>query len=314
MFTERGVTLIPLAEGVRYFVEQATREADAPVCVVGPTTPLSAPEPGAGSAERVLERDLATLAGSPVLAAHSFDRVPVLPAAAAIGAALNAVNRTLPGVPSGARDFSVHKGIVFDDQAPANLRIGVRPEEGTDTVRVSVLDDRGRPRYGATVVVGGRTEPERLTGLPSLEAGTPASCYEDGTLFHGPALRGVTRVLDPGERLVLACRLQDAEFGDGAWRAPGYSPVLSDLLLQAVLVWARVHRDEAVLPTSVGAVDLVSDLPSDEPFVVIVDEAAATSSGLECTVTACAPDGRVLQRLRGVEAVPSPGLGAKFTS
>ncbi len=315
MFAERGVTLIPLAEGVRYFVEQFTRDEDAPVCVVGPTTPLSAPESTRPrKSEVVLERELAPLSSSPVLTDHSIGGSPVLPATAAIGAALNAVHRTLPAEWNGVRDFSVHKGVRFDEGSPSLLRMLLRPEEGRSAVRVGISDGEGRPRYGATVLAEGSPPPARLTGLPSPEGGEPVSCYEDGTLFHGPSLRGLTRLLDPGERLVLACRLPDTELGDGAWRAPGYSPVLSDLLLQAVLVWARVHRDEAVLPTAVGEVRLVTDLPDDEPFLVVVDEVSTTTSGLKCNVLAWSPGGRGLQRLREVQAVPSPGLGAKFVT
>lgn len=323
MFAERGIALIPMDEGVGRFVEQfdAARGGDT-VCLVGPDAPLSTAEPVPLPAEGlVFHRGLAGTAADPVTADHAIGGSPVLPAAAAIGGALGAVRRTAPGTEAnGVRGFAVYKGVVFDRDAPAELRVRVRPpnrESSDDTAsmyEVAMLDDTGRPRYGARVRTGPAPVPPRLTGLPRPGSGTPAPYYEDGTLFHGPSLRGITEVLDPGDgksRMVLAARL-DETGALGPWRSERYSPVLADLLLQAVLVWARVHHGEAVLPTAVGAVDLVEALPADEPFLLVVDEGERSGSGLRCTVTACDLDGRVLQRFDAVEAVPSPGLDAKF--
>ncbi len=318
MFAERGVTLIPVEEGVGYFVEQfsAERAADT-VCVVGPNAPLSvreaAPLPAGGL---VLRRDLAATAADPVVADHAIGGVPVLPATAAIGGLLGAVHRAVPGARiTSVRGFQVHKGVVFDEDRPHALELTVRQDgEAPASYDVAVRDDAGRPRYRALLVAGPDPAPARMTGLPRGEGEAPVPYYEDGTLFHGPALRGITGVLDAGRRLVLAARLADPGIARGAWRAPGYSPVLSDLLLQAVLVWARLHRGEAVLPTAVGEAELLAPLPEDEPFRLVVDAVAETASGIRCTVTACTPDGRVLQRLREVEAVPSPGLAAKFAA
>ncbi|MFF5343916.1 SDR family NAD(P)-dependent oxidoreductase [Streptomyces althioticus] len=317
MFAERGVTLIPVEEGVRYFVEQfsAERAADT-VCVVGPRSPLSAREPAplpAGGL--VLRRGLAATAADPVIADHAIGGVPVLPATAAVGGLLGAVHRAAPGTRvTSVRGFQVHKGVVFDDGRPDVLETTVRQVDGAPQFEVSVRDGSGRPRYRALLVAGAAPAAARVTGLPQGGDGAPAPYYEDGTLFHGPALRGITGVLDAGRRLVLAARLADPGIARGAWQAPGYSPVLSDLLLQAVLVWARAHRGEAVLPTAVGEVELIAPLPAGEPFRLVVDAVSETASGIRCTVTACTPDGRVLQRMREVEAVPSPGLAAKFAA
>ncbi|URN13869.1 polyketide synthase dehydratase domain-containing protein [Streptomyces radiopugnans] len=107
-------------------------------------------------------------------------------------------------------------------------------------------------------------------------------------------------------------RLPERPIADGAWQAPGYSPVQTDLLLQAVLVWARLHRGQAVLPSAIGEVLRHAELPGGQTFLVVVDGVAETAGGIRCTVTACTPQGRVLLECRGVEAVHAPGLEAKF--
>ncbi|WP_205616879.1 SDR family NAD(P)-dependent oxidoreductase [Streptomyces sp. OM5714] len=323
MFAERGIQLIPLDEGVGYFVEQFSKERAADtVCVVGPDSPLSAREAFPLAQDGVvMHRRLAATAADPVITDHAIGGVPVLPATAAIGGMLNAVDRAVPGAEiTAVRGFAVHKGVVFDDAQPSGLRLAVRPGgAGTPNTAgqvydVTVHDDSGRPRYRAEVVRGARASLPPVSGLPDPGSGKPVAYYEDGTLFHGPSLRGITAVLDPGKRTVLAARLDAPRLAAGAWEVPGYSPVLSDLLLQAVLVWARIHRGEAVLPTAVGEVELVAELPAGGSFLLIVDQVAETAGGIRCTVTACTTDGRVLQRLRDVEAVPSAGLGAKFQS
>lgn len=315
MFAERGVPLIPLEEGVRYFTEQfgADHGGDT-VCVVGPVTPLSAPEPAALPAGGVeLHRSLTPLDGDPVLADHAIGGHPVLPATAALGAVLNAVRQVLPGTRvNRVTGFAVHKGLVLDDRRPAGLRLAVRPAGTPEAWEVAVRDGDGRPRYRARAEAGALPPAPALTGLPAPGTGRPVTAYTDGTLFHGPRLRGLTEVLDGGRRMVLTCRLPDAPIADGAWQVPGYSPVLADLLLQAVLVWARAHRGQAVLPSAVGEMRRYAELPGAQEFLVVVDEVAETSGGIRCTVTACTAQGRVLLEFRGVEAVHAPGLDEKF--
>ncbi|MFI9815031.1 type I polyketide synthase [Saccharothrix variisporea] len=287
MFSERGVTLIPLATGVDFFTEQFTAQRSADVVtIVGPDTPLSTRE--ITTETGTVRRSTAPLVGDPVLADHAIGGVPVLPATAAIGALLGTARQL--------KDFAVLKGITLGDDRPESLDFVTRPDH------VLVRDEGGRPRYRATVVPG-TPAPERI---PNLDGpATPYDPYATGALFHGPSLRGITDVVsDVDSRLVLRCQLPDAEIAGGAYRAGDYSPVLADLLLQAALV--RVHRAQGVnsLPTAVAAVQVHGPLPDGEPFLVVVEP----ESGTRATVTACALDGRVLLRFKGVDVVPSTTL------
>jgi hypothetical protein len=301
------------------------------VTVLGPTTPLSTRMRTVPDAPVVVERDLAGLAADPVVADHVVGDLPVLPAAVGLGWALAATERLTGGVVRGVRDFAVHKGVVFDGTERRRFQLEARPAQGGAVVAIRSLDAAGtpRPHYAATVILGADPATEAglsgrpaVPGLPSPGGGRDAAgLYADGTLFHGPALRGVRRVLaEDGNRLVLECSLVAHRPAGGAFDARLYSPVTADLLLQAALVWVRLFRGVASLPTAVSRAELYEALPNGGPFLVVVEPAAADSagsangSGATLDVTACALDGRVLTRLSGVSVVSTPHLAGKFTA
>ncbi|GGO92421.1 type I polyketide synthase [Wenjunlia tyrosinilytica] len=324
VFEERGITLIPVATGTRMFTEQfAADRGDDVVTVLGPTTPLSVRETGRPTAV-VLERRLTDLAADPVVTDHVVGGVPVLPAAVALGWAIGAVERVTGGIVRQVRDFAVHKGVLFDGTEQHRFQLEATPA-GSDTTEVVIrsIDGSGavRPRYAAGLVLGPDPALEAarptVAGLPALGGGRDAGgFYTDGTLFHGQALRGVRRVSAEDEnRLVLECSLSELRPAGGAFGSALYAPGSADLLLQAALVWMKLFRSTASLPLSVAKAELHEALPDGSPFLVVVEPVtAAGGSSASLTVTACAPDGRVLTRLTGVNVVSTPQLAAKFVS
>ncbi|WP_406267219.1 SDR family NAD(P)-dependent oxidoreductase [Streptomyces sp. NBC_00191] len=320
VFQERGITLIPADTGAQMFTEQfAPEHAGDVVTVLGPTTPLSEPERTVPTATVTVERNLGELAGDPILTDHVIGDSPVLPAAVALGWAIGAVERAGATEVRQVSDFSVHKGIVFDGTQPEQVSLAMTPAKDTVKVAIRATDTEGvaRPRYAATVAPGTTLADATVAGLPALGSGRDAAgFYSDGTLFHGPALRGVRRVLAEDEsRLVLECELPELRPAGGAFGGSRFAPGTADLLLQAGLVWVRLFRGTAGLPLSVGRADLHHPLPDGEPFLIVVEPAPSGSSiGASLTITACAPDGRVLTRFDGVSVVSAPQLAAKFIS
>ncbi|MFI1186281.1 SDR family NAD(P)-dependent oxidoreductase [Streptomyces californicus] len=321
VFRERGITLIPVADGARMFADQfePARAGDV-VTVLGPTTPLSSRDRSGTFAGGTVTRSLAGLAASPLVADHVIDAVPVLPAVVAMGWALGAVEHADGRRAVRLRDFAVHRGIVFDGTEPDACRLVMTPAGGGGDVKVAVQSSAGstvRPHYAATVVVGGPAPAAPVTaGLPAPGTGADAAgLYTDGTLFHGPALRGLRRILaDSESRLVLECEAGPADGDDGssAW----FAARSADLLLQAALVWVRKFRGTAGLPLGVGGVELYGPLNPGEVFLVVVEPAEGTGRGgpdSRLDVTACTPDGQVRARFTAVSVVSAPQLAAKFT-
>ncbi|MFE5812830.1 SDR family NAD(P)-dependent oxidoreductase, partial [Streptomyces sp. NPDC056479] len=320
VFRERGITLIPVDTGARLFTEQFAHERAADVVtVLGPTTPLSEPERPAATGPVTVERELDALPGHPIVTEHVIGEAPVLPAVVALGWAIGAVERGAGTEVRQVRDFEVHKGIVFDGTQPDRLALTMSPAGGTVQVAIRSTDAKGavRPHYAAVVAPGGAPAPATVTGLPALGGGRDADAlYTDGTLFHGPALRGIRRILAEDEaRLVLQCELAELRPEGGAFGGSRFAPGTADLLLQAGLVWVRLFRDSASLPLGVARAELHHPLPDGAPFLIAVEPAkGSTSTTASLTITACAPDGTVLARFDGVRVVSAPQLAAKFIS
>ncbi|MGF6827341.1 NADP-dependent 3-hydroxy acid dehydrogenase YdfG [Kitasatospora sp. MAP12-9] len=323
MFASRGVDLVPLATGTGIFAEQFTAEhADDVVIVAGPTGPLSAPAPMANSSA-VVDRSLTGLVAEPMLADHRVGGSAVLPATMALGAVLNVVEATTGTAVTQVRSFKVFKGVVLGDQGPARLRLAVgtgpKSAAGELDVLVSAVDEAGtsRPAYGATVADGATTAPADrgdLAAAARATTGTDAAhLYQDGTLFHGPALQGLRRVLDSSpERLLLAASLPASDSAKGAYGSAVHHPAQADLLLQAGLVWVRLFRGTASLPLEIERITLHAPLPADQEFLIAVENVIPGNSGVVATVTATTLDGRVLQVLEGVALIEDPELDGKF--
>ncbi|QIS14036.1 SDR family NAD(P)-dependent oxidoreductase [Nocardia arthritidis] len=316
MFRERGVALIPLADGARMFAEQLTeaRSRDL-VCVIGPSTPLSGPPPTVPAPDRpvCLHRSLGAVASSRALADHAIDGVPVLPATAALGAILNVVTQVDPrSEPRSAAGFKVLKGVVFDTP-PGPLQFTVSVGDSDGEASVLVTDEADRPRYRATTarLVG---SVERRIGLPDLDGGQAVDWYADGTLFHGPSLRGLRGLLADGEEMVFRAQLPAANFAAGAYGTDRYHPLLADVLLQAVEVYIRRHLGQPCLPAGIGAAELYGPLPDDLPFYIVVGELSGAAPQVGCTVAAYDRDGHLLLRFRDMELVCAPALAEKFAA
>lgn len=313
LFRERGVPLIPLAEGAHLFAEQFTepRSRDL-VCVIAPAAPLSGPPAPANQEFPVrVRRAIDAIATTSAMADHAIGDRAVLPATAALGAILNVVTRTGYLEPRTVHGFTVHKGVVFDDTVKALSFTMTEP--GTDgRVPVLVTDEAGRPRYRATVAAHGAVAAQ-IPDLPALDGGQDlADRYADGTLFHGPSLRGVRALLTDGPRMVLRAQLPAANFAVGAYGSDRYHPLQADVLLQAVELYIRHHIGQPCLPSAIGAAELYAALPDDQPFYVVVTDLGGSSPQHRCTVGAYNTDGHPLLRFLDVDVVCAPALAEKF--
>ncbi|MFK4597212.1 SDR family NAD(P)-dependent oxidoreductase [Streptomyces pristinaespiralis] len=353
MFASRGVELVPVETGAGIFAEQftAARGHDT-VIVAGPLKPLSAP-PADGTAPRpaslLVDRTLADIAAETVLADHAIDGKPVLPATAALGALINTAE-TATGKPvTEVSRFKVFKGVVLDGEsngsgssnADANgsgngtgtsgraqgagrLRLFMEPGQGAGPGSVDVLasavDDAGRsrPAYGGVLGTdpadgGPADRPDLVRAAGAADRTDAAHLYRDGTLFHGPTLRGIRGVLAADERLLLlVARLGDTRPARGAYHGRFHSPVLADLMLQSALVWVRRFRNRACLPMEIARARYFAPLPADQEFLIAVENVVAGPAGITCSVTALDREGRVLQVMEGVSVVEDPQLEGKF--
>jgi NAD(P)-dependent dehydrogenase (short-subunit alcohol dehydrogenase family)/acyl carrier protein len=318
MFNERGITLVPVPVGAGMLAEEFTtgRQADQ-VVMFGPVAALSEPAVGLPSTELRLRRTLAGLGSSAALQSHQLGGSPVLPLTYALGLALNAVEQVTGSAAVSAEDVRLLNGVVFDASVPEALQV-VLSSTDPDTVRVRIEDADGghRPRYSVAAISVAEQAGTATPGS-ALDPATPVqdlSVYTDGTLFHGPALRGVRGQLPSSDgTLQLLCQLAGTAEGEASWSAARYSADLTDLALQACLVWLRQEAGQPSLPTAIGEVTLLRRVASDSAFRLAVT-GRVTTSGASCDVSAYAGDGSLLAQLRNVVLVVSPNLAAAFGS
>ncbi|MDQ2588931.1 SDR family NAD(P)-dependent oxidoreductase [Saccharothrix yanglingensis] len=328
VFAARGVDLLAPDTGARLFVERfaAGRAAEARLLAGTPEaltgTPAPMPTPALTAA-----RDLTGVEDTEVIRAHRIGAHPVLPATFGLGWLVNVAERANPGLRVVAcRGFEVHRGVVFDGDHEREYAVDLDPgevEDGRLVLRARVRAAGGaapiaRSHYAGTLVLAAgdpRTErlPEVRDHVPGTGPDDALAWYADGTVFHGPRLQGMRRLLDrSGDRLVVECRLADDAAGSGAFAGHRYSAVLTDLLLQCGAVLGLWRTGRAGLPLGVELVECFAPLPDDEPFVVVAREVRSTATSSTVDVTACNRDGTVLMRLSGVSVIQTADMAAKF--
>ncbi|MFF7097355.1 beta-ketoacyl synthase N-terminal-like domain-containing protein [Streptomyces rubradiris] len=313
LFRGQGVPVLTREEGCGHLLD-LTRQASGvdAVAVIGPTVaPVRRTDRLPGTVRAT--RSLRGTQYEPVLRDHSFGGFPLLPLTAAVGWGLNVLERSLGGQTRvrACHDFRVRRGLYFDGSQPGQATaVAVRREDGSGArLTIEAADGSPHPCYEADYLWDPEppAPPARLTVPTGRLDGPFHRAYEEGFLFHGPALTGLRDVLsDTPERLVLSARMPDPVLSAGAFATPLFSPGLSDLLLQAAALLVRSHHHRACPPLSVRSVELFAPLPDDVPFLVVADLEDITPVSAHCTVTACTPGGDILQRWSGVTLVNLP--------
>ncbi|WP_410872115.1 SDR family NAD(P)-dependent oxidoreductase [Nocardia sp. A7] len=330
VFLARGVALLGMDAGARMFAEQfAPGRADDVSVLVGPAAPLATAVTLAATSPFISYRDLAPLAADPVIGDHRVGQFPVFPAAAGLGWAINVVERANPGLRVvECTGFEVLRGIVYDGKDERSYRLEVQAGEVTgDRLGVTVWirsDEPGKAlapsHFTATFVLAAETLPApALSGWSGYAIGegpeNGLEVYRAADLFHGPLLQGVRRILERAQRrLVVECRLADTRIGTGNYAGALHSPVLADVAIQSGALLGVWFMNSACLPLSIGRIEYFAPLPDDSPFVVVVDDLRANANGTEVTVTvtACDPNGTVLQRYCDLAVIATPEMTEKF--
>jgi hypothetical protein len=141
----------------------------------------------------------------------------------------------------------------------------------------------------------------RLEGLDAHELPPfePHPYYAEGLFFHGPTLTGIGPELAAGPgRVVALARLAAPSLLGCSGRQ--YNGAAADLLPQGALLLGRRLTGRRSLPMKVDAVEVFAALPDDEPFLIVAELDEQRALDNRYTVSACAPDGRVLQRWKGL--------------
>ncbi|EGT3626271.1 KR domain-containing protein [Morganella morganii] len=280
---------------------------------------------------------------------HCINGNPVLPTVCAIQWMREAAFDVLKQ-PVKVQSYKLLKGIIFDtavlqngvleSAAPITLELELAPIALTDKAAKdsdeclsgqfnALISFEGRSQYQAILVIDDAPSDNFATNskatafdahsLAELSAITTASSlYSDGTLFHGPRLQGIESVVKFDDTsLVAKVSLPHVALADCGSFVPNLAPKGSqafaeDLLLQAMLVWARLKYGAASLPSSIG--EFISHAPfafGDKGYLVL-EVVKHSGRALEANITLYHQDGRLSCEMSNAKVTISKNLNGAF--
>ncbi|MGI2199277.1 beta-ketoacyl synthase N-terminal-like domain-containing protein [Shewanella baltica] len=232
----------------------------------------------------------------------------------------------------------------LENGAPITLELELAPIALTDKAAKdkdkclsgqfsALISFEGRPQYQAILVVDDAVDDaandylatnskatafdaHSLAGLSAIT--TASSLYSDGTLFHGPRLQGIESVVKFDDAsLVAKVSLPHFALADCGSFVPNLAPKGSqafaeDLLLQAMLVWARLKYGAASLPSSIG--EFISHAPfafGDKGYLVL-EVVKHSGRALEANIALYHQDGRLSCEMNNAKVTISKNLNGAF--
>ncbi|MCU8016419.1 phosphopantetheine-binding protein [Shewanella sp. SM72] len=241
-------------------------------------------------------------------------------------------------------DTAVLQNGVLESEAPITLELELAPIALTDKAAKdsdeclsgqfnALISFEGRPQYQAILVVDDAVDDaasehlatnskatafdaQSLAGLSVIT--TAGNLYSDGTLFHGPRLQGIESVVKFDDASLIAkVSLPHVALADCGDFVPNLTPKGSqafaeDLLLQAMLVWARLKYGAASLPSSIG--EFISHAPfafGDKGYLVL-EVVKHSGRALEANITLYHQDGRLSCEMNNAKVTISKNLNGAF--
>ncbi|GGP99595.1 type I polyketide synthase [Shewanella ulleungensis] len=356
MFVERGVYVIPLEAGANLFAHSLLSSQGVQMLIGSDmqgsaSQDATAKKPNANTLPHAegsltfsasyLATDSKTITVTRVLQRNELEFVndhriagnPVLPTVCAIQW-MRETAQTLCHMPVSIADYKLLKGVIFDTDQAHLLQLQLtQTDTGLSALISSCVlnepDTTMKPQYQATLVVNDALTPtavaqsplsatmlQQLAQMPTIQAGN--TLYQNGTLFHGPRLQGIKKVLSfDDEQLVCQVKLPLIDLAD----CPGFAPssvaggsqlFAEDLLLQAMLVWARLKYDAASLPSSMGQFITVAPFVGGDQGYIQLEVLKHSGRMLMANVSLYHQDGRLSCQMREAKITISKTLNQAF--
>ncbi|MCE9678138.1 phosphopantetheine-binding protein [Shewanella sp. AS1] len=277
-----------------------------------------------------------SLSKLPFVEDHCIGGNPVLPTVCALQWMRQAASEQY-GDLFAVQNYKLLKGIIFDSEAEQTLVLTLTPayQESGFVVIEALISCDGRPQYQAKLVpqtcVSGAAE---LADIQAVVKQTPITdknaLYRDGTLFHGPRLQGLDKVHSFDDLgLMVSCELptmpqnqphnqqQNQLQSDCGEFTPsvqygGTQPFAEDLLLQAMLVWARLKYGAASLPSSIGEFVSLHPLQAGERGMIELKVIKSSHRALVADITLYRENGEPSAIMREAKVTISKNLNDAF--
>jgi polyketide-type polyunsaturated fatty acid synthase PfaA len=298
------------------------------VTIEAVTTKSSATDIISQTVTRVL-----TPAEMPFVSDHCIAGNPVLPTVCAMQWMRDAAE-TLCHVPVSIAEYKLLKGVIFDTNEPHLLQLELTQTDAGISALISsrLLNDPSavmKPQYQAQLVINkailatdvakptvGDSSLAQWANMAPLYSG--AELYQNGTLFHGPRLQGIKQVLAFDDaQLLCQVQLPSINASDCQGFIPssalGGSQIFAeDLLLQAMLVWARLKYDAASLPSSTGECVTAWPFANGDKGYIQLDVVKHSGRMLVANVSLYHQDGRLSCQMLNAKVTISKSLNGAF--
>lgn len=312
-FAERNMEVIQAEAGAELMVNEITSASpveDDPVqIVVGaiPTRPAGRMSPDLN--KYLISRNL-SLDANPFLLDHKIGSNPVLPATCAASWIASACEQLYPGYTFfQLEDYKVLKGIVFDESLAEEHILELEEIEKTAEGKVKFAakiysrQKNGNPlfHYSVNVVLLKNMPLAPTHALPidlnSLEQDQIKgdSLYRDGTLFHGPVLQGVKRVLDIRKgRIILECSLPAlTPDQQGQFLLQTSNPFIYDAIVQSLLIWTQQYYQSPCLPSRLARLEQYKAIPFNQSCLVDLRIVSHTETSVVADIFVVDTDGNI---------------------
>ncbi|MBB1437101.1 SDR family NAD(P)-dependent oxidoreductase [Shewanella sp. SG41-4] len=269
----------------------------------------------------------------PFVSDHCIAGNPVLPTVCAMQWMRDAAE-TLCHVPVSIAEYKLLKGVIFDTNEPHLLQLALTQTDAGMSALISsrLLNDPSatmKPQYQAQLEINkailaaevakpiiGDNSLAQWANMTPLYSG--AELYQNGTLFHGPRLQGIAQVLAFDDAQLL-CRVQLPQINVADCQGFIPSSVLGgsqifaeDLLLQAMLVWARLKYDAASLPSTTGECVTAWPFANGDKGYIQLDVVKHSGRMLVANVSLYHQDGRLSCQMLNAKVTISKSLNGAF--
>jgi polyketide-type polyunsaturated fatty acid synthase PfaA len=338
MFNDRGVYIIPLDAGAQLLVSELAADTNrCPQILVGNDMGGEAEteQEVEVSEEAPVKKPLVSRLTKNLLAAnnaffvdHQIGEHQVFPTVCAIAWMVESVESTYPDYQYlGLKDYKLFKGIIFDGREAQDYVIDLNlltDEADQLSVEVKISSTLNNNKvagkitfhYSAVLLLGKSKNilPVYQKALSALTSETH-DLYDNGTLFHGETLQGISAINHCDENgLLLSCAINaSVKQKQGEFDVTANNVFANDLVYQALLVWVRKQLGLGSLPTATVKWTVYQEVPVDQPFYLQLSVTAnKRNKKVIADVQFISADKQILATITGAQVTASESLNDLF--
>ncbi|NNE38532.1 MAG: SDR family NAD(P)-dependent oxidoreductase, partial [Gammaproteobacteria bacterium] len=330
LFEQEGIGVIPLQEGARQLINELKSESDVEVVILGSEPPgqvkatnTQTTQPGSTRSPLHLAYERAvSIKDLPVLNSHIMNGKAVLPAAIMIEWFVHGALHNNPGlVFHGVDNFRIYKGVIVDADEVLNIQIlaGDLIEEN-DQLIVPVELKQGQTLHAGATIVLDHTHSQKPAPRVTSEKGKYSQSleeiYDNGLLFHGPDLQGITSIIgysDSGMTGTAKTAPKPSSWMTQPIRKNWLAdPLLIDSAFQLMILWSFENSGSGSLPTGLNGYRQFNHASSTSEIEIRIEILSHNKHAIEATVEFVDNKDELIARIEKYECVVDGSLNSAF--